>query len=89
MILVSAVKNVVSSVKALTGEIPEDEREIISDILKNEAVADVSIMISGDRKEAYIRAADKERTEDLSVKIEKETGIKAYFIADEKTDKGE
>lgn len=91
VILVSAVKNVISSVKALIGEIGGNEREAILGILKDTDITDIGIMIAGDNREAYIRVRESEKTESkkLSVKIEKETGIKAYFIANEKTDKGE
>lgn len=89
IILVSAVKNVISSVKTLTGEISEGERESILDILKDTDVTDISLVSTAEKREAYIRVSEKTETEELSVKIEKETGIKAYFIAEEKTDKGE
>ncbi len=89
IILISAVKNVISSVKALTGEISADERETVLGILKDADITDISLVFTGDKREAYIRVSEKTETEKLSENIEKETGIKAYFIAGEKTDKGE
>ncbi len=82
VILISAVRNVISAVKSLTCEIGNDEREAIAEILKDSDVTGVNVIVGTDKREAYIRITEVSDTGELSAKIEKETGIKAYFISD-------
>ncbi|MBR5438094.1 MAG: cation transporter [Clostridia bacterium] len=84
VILFTAVKNLISSLSFLT-EIPEKEkRDTVTELLQDRDIRGISFNLSEDESEAYIKICDGGETENLACEIEKETGIKAYFITCEK-----
>lgn len=80
VILFAAVKNLISSLSHLTESPSKEKREKLAELLEDRSVKDISFDLSSEREEVYIKITGSEDTESLTREIEKETGIRAYFV---------
>lgn len=80
LIAYTAVKNIISSLSLLTGSPSAEKREALAEILEGKNIKGISFNLSDGKDEVYIKTSEGSDTKELAGKIEKETGIKAYFI---------
>ncbi len=80
VILFTAVKNLLSALSFLTESPTKGAREKLTDILKDKSVIGINFNLSEDESEVYIKINTTQAKENLAREIEKETGLKAYFI---------
>lgn len=78
VILFTAVRNIISALSLLT-ECPErKKRERFSELLEGRDIKGISFNLTENKGEVYIKTAEDITC--LADEIEKETGIRAYFI---------
>ncbi len=80
VILFTAVKNLISAVSHLTESPEKKKREKLTELLDGRSVKGISFNLSEEKDEAYIKISGTEDTASLAREIEKETGIRAYFV---------
>ncbi len=80
VILFTAVKNIVSSLSHLTETPSKDKRQTLAELLEDRDIKDISFNLSEEKDEVYIKISGKEKPDSLAREIEKETGIRAYFV---------
>ncbi len=81
VILFTAVKNIISALSFLMESPAKEKREALAELLEGIDIKAVSFNLSEEKEEVYIKINAAEETESLAREIEKETGIKAYFVA--------
>lgn len=84
IILFTAVKNLISSLSRLTESPSKEKREALTELLEGKEITDISFNLSDEREEVYIKTTGSGDTDSLAREIEKETGIRAYFVICEK-----
>lgn len=80
VILFTAVKNLISSLSYLTETPAKEKGEKLSELLEDCPIKAVSFNLSEEADEVYIKIIDGGDTASLADEIEKETGIRAYFV---------
>ena len=80
VILFTAVKNLISALSRLTESPEKEKRERLSELLAGREVKDISFNLSEEKDEVYIKITGETQTDSLACEIEKETGIRAYFV---------
>ncbi len=80
VILFTAVRNLISALSMLTESPAKKKREILADILEGRDVKALNFNLSEEKDEVYIKITGAEDTASLAREIEKETGIRAYFV---------
>ncbi|MBE6776120.1 MAG: hypothetical protein E7543_08025 [Ruminococcaceae bacterium] len=80
IILFTAVKNIISALSFLTESPEKRKRERLTELLDGRDIREISFNLSAEREEAYIKTVKAEDTSSLAAEIEKETGIRAYFV---------
>ena len=80
VILFTAVKNIIASLSLLTETPAKNKREILSGLLSDTDVREISFNLSETEQEVYIKAGNIPQADSLAEKIKKETGIRAYFV---------
>lgn len=80
LIAYTAVKNIISSLSFLTESPSAQKREALTEILDGRDIKGISFNLSEGKDEVYIKTTADSGNEQLAAEIEKETGIKAYFI---------
>lgn len=86
IILFTAVKNLISSLSLLTESPRRDKREALAELIEGRNITGISFNLSEEREEVYIKITGGEDTASLARDIEKETGIKAYFVICEESE---
>ena len=79
-ILFTAVKNLISAASLLTESPAKNKRERLTELLDGRDIKGICFNLSEDKDEAYIKISGTEDTASLAREIEKETGIRAYFV---------
>ncbi len=80
VILFGAVKSILSALSRLTESPEKDKREKIEKLLEGREIKGINFNLSEEEDEVYIKIIGTEETASLSLEIEKETGIRAYFV---------
>lgn len=80
LILVTAIKSLLSALSRLIQSPKKEKREAIQEILEGKNIIDICFNITEEKEEAFIKISTGEDIHAIEKKIEKETGIRAYFI---------
>lgn len=80
VILFAAVKSLLSALSNLTESPEKHKRDKLAELLEAIKVKDICFNLSDEESEVYIKIIGTQETDTLSREIEKETGIRAYFV---------